>query len=176
MSAADAATAIWQQHKQAADLAFKHGNYPEAASNYTKVIIALNDDRSSRPAVSDRVKVYANRSLACLKMADFKEALKDAQIAGMCPFAPARTCPPLVDIPVNETSDLGVSVGLDPRWQKGWYRLASALEGLGMLPEAEIALDTGLPLDARCHSCSLPQIANTGSTLVQSLMYKQIWT
>ncbi|KAL0034072.1 hypothetical protein WJX79_007204 [Trebouxia sp. C0005] len=120
MSAADADTALWQQHKQAADLAFKNGNYPEAASNYTRVIIALNDDRSSRPAVSDRVKVYANRSLACLKMADFKEALKDAQIA----------------------------VGLDPRWQKGWYRLASALEGLGMLPEAEIAVDTGLPLDA----------------------------
>lgn len=82
MSADDAATAIWQQHKQAADLAFKHGNYPEAASNYTKVIIALNEDRSSKPAVSDKVKVYANRSLACLKMADFKEALKDAQIAG----------------------------------------------------------------------------------------------
>ncbi len=69
-------------------------------------------------------------------------------------------------ISVNVTSDLGVSVGLDPRWQKGWYRLASALEGLGMLPEAEIALDTGLPLDARCCSCSLPQLANTSSTLV----------
>lgn len=166
MSAADAATAIWQQHKQAADLAFKNGNYPEAASNYTKVIIALNDDRSSRPAVSDRVKVYANRSLACLKMADFKEALKDAQIAGMCSFAPAPTSPSLVDISVKVSSDLGVSVGLDPRWQKGWYRLASALEGLGMLPEAEIALDTGLPLDARCYSCTLPQLANIGSGLV----------
>ena len=82
MSAADAGKAIWQEHKQAADLAFKNGNYPEAARNYSNVIIALNDDRSSRPAVTDRVKVYANRSLACLKMADYKEALKDAQIAG----------------------------------------------------------------------------------------------
>lgn len=83
-----AATEIWQQHKQTADLAFKNGNYPEAASNYTKVIIALNEDRSSRPAVSDRVKVYANRSLACLKMADFKESLKDAQIAGAAQVTP----------------------------------------------------------------------------------------
>lgn len=83
MSAADGPiTPIWQQHKQAADLAFKHNNYPEAAANYTKVIIALNEDRDQRPAVADRVKVYANRSLACYKMADFKEALKDAQIAG----------------------------------------------------------------------------------------------
>ena len=82
MSAADANLAIWQQHKQAADLAFKHGNYPEAAANYSKVIIALNEDSTSKAAVSDRVKVFANRSLACLKMADFKEALKDAQIAG----------------------------------------------------------------------------------------------
>ena len=82
MSAADAPAAVWQHHKGMADLAFKHGNYPEAAANYTKVIIALNDDKSTRPAVADRVKVYANRSLACLKMADFKEALKDAQIAG----------------------------------------------------------------------------------------------
>ncbi|KAA6419503.1 MAG: hypothetical protein FRX49_10601 [Trebouxia sp. A1-2] len=81
-------------------------------------------------------------------MADFKEALKDAQIAGVFEFAPAQTCLFLVNISVNVTSDLGVSVGLDPRWQKGWYRLASALEGLGMLPEAEIAVDTGLPLDA----------------------------
>ena len=86
MSAADEDKAIWQKHKQAADQAFKTGNYSEAARNYSKVIIALNDDRSSRPAVSDRVKVYANRSLACLKMADYKEALKDAQIAG----APAQ--------------------------------------------------------------------------------------
>ena len=86
MSAADAT--IWQQYNQTADLAFKNGNYPEAASNYTKVIIALNEDRSSRPAVSDRVKVYANRSLACLKMADFKESLKDAQIAGASQVTP----------------------------------------------------------------------------------------
>ena len=83
MSAADGPKkAIWQQHKQAADLAFKHNKYPEAAASYTKVIIALNDDREQRPAVADRAKVYANRSLACYKMADFKEALKDAQVAG----------------------------------------------------------------------------------------------
>lgn len=82
MSAVDVPTAVWQHHKGMADLAFKHGNYPEAAASYTKVIIALNDDKSTRPAVADRVKVYANRSLACLKMADFKEALKDAQVAG----------------------------------------------------------------------------------------------
>ena len=87
MSAADDSVPSWQQHKGAADLAFKHGNYPEAAANYTKVIIALNDDMSTRPAVADRVKVYANRSLACLKMADFKEALKDAQVAGTSPDA-----------------------------------------------------------------------------------------
>ena len=83
MSAADGpVTAIWQQHKEAADVAFKHNNYPEAAASYTKVIIALNDEKEYRPAVADRVKVYANRSLACYKMADFKEALKDAQVAG----------------------------------------------------------------------------------------------
>lgn len=83
MSAADGPTTpIWQQHKQAADLAFKHNKYPEAAASYSKVIIALNEDRDQRPAVADRVKVYANRSLASYKMADFKEALKDAQIAG----------------------------------------------------------------------------------------------
>lgn len=82
MSSADEPKPVWQHHKQAADLAFKHGNFPEAAANYTKVIIALNDDKSTRPAIADRVKVYANRSLACYKMADFKEALKDAQVAG----------------------------------------------------------------------------------------------
>ena len=59
--------------------------YPDAAANYTKVIIALNDHKSTRPAIADRVKVYANRSLACYKMADFKEALKDAQVAGTRP-------------------------------------------------------------------------------------------
>ena len=80
MSVADGDTPIWLQHKQAADLAFKHNHYPEAAANYTRVIIALNEDQ--KPAVADRAKVYANRSLASYKMADFKEALKDAQMAG----------------------------------------------------------------------------------------------
>ena len=82
MNMDDEPTAVWQQHKQAADLAFKHDNFPEAAANYTKVIIDLNDHKSERPAIADRVKAFANRSLACLKMADYKEALKDAQVAG----------------------------------------------------------------------------------------------
>lgn len=82
MSSADEPVAVWQHHKQAADLAFKHGKFPDAATKYTKVISALNDDKSTRPAIADRVKVYANRSLACHKMGDFKEALKDAQVAG----------------------------------------------------------------------------------------------
>lgn len=41
------------------------------------------------------------------------------------------------------------AVGLDPLRQKGWFRLASALEGLGMLLEAQTAVETGLPLEPR---------------------------
>ena len=44
-------------------------------------------------------------------------------------------------------SGLVTAVGLDPRWQKGWYRLASALEGLGLHSEAITALETGAPLN-----------------------------
>ena len=85
MSSADEPMAVWQHEKQAADLAFKHNKFNEAAAHYTKVIKALNDDKSTRPAIADRVKVYANRSLAYCKMGDFKEALKDAQEAGKLP-------------------------------------------------------------------------------------------
>ena len=45
--------------------------------------------------------------------------------------------------------DGAVTVGLDPHWQKGWFRLASALEGLGLLAEAETALDIAMPLEPR---------------------------
>ena len=70
MSSADEPMAVWQHEKQAA--------------HYTEVIKALNDDKSTRPAIADR-KVYANRSLAYCKMGDFKEALNDAQEAGKLP-------------------------------------------------------------------------------------------
>lgn len=72
----------WQEHKQAADADFKTGRFPAAANSYTKAIIALNENKSTKPAVMERIKLYANRSLACLKMGDYHEALKDAKIAG----------------------------------------------------------------------------------------------
>ena len=84
MSSADEPMAVWQHEKQAADDAFKNNRFNEAAAHYTKVIKALNDDKSTRPAIADR-KVYANRSLAYCKMGDFKEALNDAQEAGKLP-------------------------------------------------------------------------------------------
>ena len=72
----------WQEHKQAADADFKTGRFPAAATSYTKAIIALNENKSTKPAVMERIKLYANRSLACLKMGDYPEALKDAKTAG----------------------------------------------------------------------------------------------
>lgn len=82
MSAAETPPEPWQHHKQVGDAAFKNGRFPVAAASYTKAIIGLNEDESIKPAVADRIKIYANRSLACLKMGDFNEALKDAKVAG----------------------------------------------------------------------------------------------
>ena len=78
----EAITTPWLGHKEAGDAAFKTGKFPAAATSYTKAIIALNENKASKPAIMERIKIYANRSLACLKMGDYHEALKDAKIAG----------------------------------------------------------------------------------------------
>ena len=158
MNGTETASAPWQHHKQVGDTAFKNGKYPVAAASYTKAIDGLNEDRTAKPAVADSIKIHSNRSLACLKMGDFNEALKDAKVAGestfpLCPLTNALTCQASILKNWNSKlcyliTDVSV-VGLEPTWQKGWFRLASALEGLGILPEAQIALETGLPLEPK---------------------------
>ena len=82
MSAKDTASAAWQHHKQAGDTAFKEGKYPAAAVSYTNAITDINESKATKTADVDRINIYSNRSLACLKMGDFNEALKDAKVAG----------------------------------------------------------------------------------------------
>lgn len=82
MNANETSLAPWEEHKQVGDTAFKNGKFPLAAASYTKAIIELSEGKTTKPAVADKIKIYANRSLACLKMGDFKEALKDAKVAG----------------------------------------------------------------------------------------------
>ena len=60
------------------------------------------------------------------------------------------SCSATADLATRLSANDDDAVGLDPHWQKGWFRLASALEGLGLLGEAETALDIAIPLDPGC--------------------------
>jgi len=116
--------------KDSGNAAFKAQKYSEAVRFYTIAIdmaLARPPWEASALCRDETVILLCNRSATRFAMNDFPESLADAEVC----------------------------VDLKKPWPKGYFRKARALQAMGRLEEAQVAIELGLMYDPNDNECNI---------------------